>query len=287
MEEAINKAWLERDGGAAVPLQGTCTLGRSSANQVVVADEKASRRHAFIHGQGEDEWWLVDQGSSNGTYVNGRRVSLPTRLHHGDRLQIGDCGLVFHQPSKVGRTEHDSGVSVRTVIAIKARPCWLLLADIASSSKLAQDLPGEEVAHMVGGWFSKCREIIESHGGAINKYLGDGFFAYWPDTGQVQDAVRTGLEKLKILQDEGHPSFRLVLHYGKVTMGGTPTMGEESLSGSDVIFLFRMEKLAGGLGLPVMLSDVANRQLGVAQQTTAVGEHPLPGFSGEFSFFRW
>jgi len=36
-----------------------------------------------------------------------------------------------------------------------------------------------EAATEIGGWLATCNEIIEAHEGTIDKYLGDGFFAYW------------------------------------------------------------------------------------------------------------
>ena len=79
-------AWLEHDGAANVPILSSCSIGRAPGNQLVLADEKASRKHALIHRQGEHEYWLVDLGSSNGSYVDGRRVSQPMALRDGQPM---------------------------------------------------------------------------------------------------------------------------------------------------------------------------------------------------------
>ena len=56
---------------------------------------------------------------------------------------------------------------------------WLLVADIKGSTALAQRLAPENLALLFGKWMAACKEIVEAEGGAINKYLGDGFLAYW------------------------------------------------------------------------------------------------------------
>ena len=51
----------------------------------------------MIHAQEQNEFWLADLGSSNGTFLNGRRVSQPMLLRDGDEILIGDFRFLFHQ----------------------------------------------------------------------------------------------------------------------------------------------------------------------------------------------
>jgi class 3 adenylate cyclase len=97
--------------------------------------------------------------------------------------------------------------------------------------------------------------------------------------------VAAGLEKLKQLQ-KAEPRFRLVLHYGLVSSGGLRSMGEESLIGKEVIFVFRMEKLAGSLGIHLMSSAPAQDKLGPLLPGQPAGTHELKGFEGRFEFFK-
>jgi pSer/pThr/pTyr-binding forkhead associated (FHA) protein len=69
------------------------TIGRSDDNVVVLdGDDYASGHHARVES-GLDGTWVVDLGSTNGTYVNGERIDGRTRLHEGDLLQVGDTEL--------------------------------------------------------------------------------------------------------------------------------------------------------------------------------------------------
>ena len=68
------------------------TVGRGQGCQVQLAESMVSQLHArlFRDGKGLN---VEDLGSTNGTYVNSRKVSGPTRLKKGDRLRVGPIEL--------------------------------------------------------------------------------------------------------------------------------------------------------------------------------------------------
>ena len=76
------------------PLRGEIHLGRDKDNAVVVADQKVSRHHALMTPL-DNTFVLSDQGSANGTYLNGVQIAQPTRLKHNDRLTLGDTTFLF------------------------------------------------------------------------------------------------------------------------------------------------------------------------------------------------
>lgn len=77
---------------------GLISLGRGSDNRIVVADPRASRRHALI--QREDQrYWIEDLGGTNGTRVNGRLITEPTLLKNRDVIRIASAEFIFHQPA--------------------------------------------------------------------------------------------------------------------------------------------------------------------------------------------
>ena len=141
------------------------------------------------------------------------------------------------------------------------------------------------MATLVGTWVAACKEIVEENHGEIDKYLGDGFLAYWHDDEKGAENIAAGLQKLKLLQ-KNEPRFRLVLHHGLVSSGGMRSMGEESLVGKEVIFVFRMEKMAGSLGISLMASEAAKTKLEPLMKCEPAGSHALKGFEGEFAFFK-
>jgi pSer/pThr/pTyr-binding forkhead associated (FHA) protein len=75
--------------GAAYPLGGEITLGRAPSCAIGLPDDTfASQLHTRVF-VADGAVWVEDLGSTNGTYVNGARVSSPLQLASGDRLQIG------------------------------------------------------------------------------------------------------------------------------------------------------------------------------------------------------
>jgi eukaryotic-like serine/threonine-protein kinase len=81
-------------GHAFVLHQDTTKLGRTAGNDVVIPDGTVSRYHArlFFHN---GQWSIEDLSSSNGTWVNGTRITRPTPVQHGDTLRLGDDVVGF------------------------------------------------------------------------------------------------------------------------------------------------------------------------------------------------
>lgn len=71
------------------------SIGRSPANGIPIVDPEISRKHAQLVQQG-DGYALEDLGSTNGSFVNGRRITGLTPLHHGDIIELGEAiNLVY------------------------------------------------------------------------------------------------------------------------------------------------------------------------------------------------
>ncbi len=69
-------------------------IGRASSNEIPIADERSSRRHAeifFEHG----EWKVRDLGSRNGTFVDGQKLEESKTLTPGNQITVGSCRLTF------------------------------------------------------------------------------------------------------------------------------------------------------------------------------------------------
>jgi pSer/pThr/pTyr-binding forkhead associated (FHA) protein len=78
----------EPPAGRAIALGPINSIGRNVNNTIYVEDDFASANHAMLTFRGRS-WFIEDQGSTNGTYVNGHRIDRPVALSYGDELTIG------------------------------------------------------------------------------------------------------------------------------------------------------------------------------------------------------
>ncbi len=69
-------------------------IGRASSNEIPVADERSSRRHAEIFFE-SGEWKVRDLGSRNGTFLDGQKLDQAKSLVPGNQITVGSCRLTF------------------------------------------------------------------------------------------------------------------------------------------------------------------------------------------------
>jgi hypothetical protein len=90
-------ALVVRSGGGRAgemfPLEGETTIGRSPDCGIFLDDVTVSRKHAVLRDR-DNGFFIEDQGSLNGTFVNRKRVE-SAQLDDGDELQIGKYRLTF------------------------------------------------------------------------------------------------------------------------------------------------------------------------------------------------
>ncbi len=92
----VSSPTLKEGAGFAVD-SVALSIGRSSDNQIELQDDEfASAAHARVEPR-HDGAWLVDRGSTNGTYVNGIRIDSPHQLEHGDVVRIGETQLRYDE----------------------------------------------------------------------------------------------------------------------------------------------------------------------------------------------
>ena len=79
-----------------VELVAKITIGRESDNDVIVDNKLASRHHALIQ-KIKNAYFIKDQESTNGTFVNGIRIPAGkyVKLNPGDKITIGNMNLVI------------------------------------------------------------------------------------------------------------------------------------------------------------------------------------------------
>lgn len=91
--------------------EGVYTIGRGQDNYLSFSeDSSVSKYHAEIEVRGE-EFWLIELGSSNGTVVNGKKITSETCLKDGDNIIFGDSVEAVFNPKEAKETKIEDPIS--------------------------------------------------------------------------------------------------------------------------------------------------------------------------------
>lgn len=90
--EVVDPAESSLRPGDQLPLDHYTTVGRLDDNTMLIDDGFVSGHHAEVAFD-QGSWWLVDLGSTNGTFISGRPVRARVRLAPGDIVQFGRVTL--------------------------------------------------------------------------------------------------------------------------------------------------------------------------------------------------
>ena len=94
-------AWRDIESGGV-------GIGRETDNGIQLLAERVSRYHARLERHGDDGWFLLDLGSTNGTRLNGKAVTGAVRLQDGDVAAIGEITFRIAETDNAGRPEKET-----------------------------------------------------------------------------------------------------------------------------------------------------------------------------------
>lgn len=256
----------------AIELGERLSIGRSTANQLVLEDQKASRSHAEIRHLGGGRYRLSDLGSANGTWLNGRRVSVPKELEDGDQINIGSVLIRFVAPAKTETPASRGETATGTALFMRNERIVVLVADIRNYTSMSEVLPNREFSRLVSEWFREASDIIEGDNGTIDKFIGDAVMAYWVGVNKADSSreINAALHTTRGLLERaakfatrletefpGH-TFRIGvgLNAGDAMLGNVGTGENQSFTvvGDSVNVAFRLESLTKEKGVPVVVS---------------------------------
>jgi hypothetical protein len=114
--------------GRSFPLGGQrIVLGRDASCDIVLSDSSVSSEHARL-SLDSGGWRVVNLLSTNGTFVNDKRVSNDA-LRHGDRLRLGRVEFIFQEPDRAG----SSDAAETTSAGSKPWLPWVVAAAVAGA----------------------------------------------------------------------------------------------------------------------------------------------------------
>jgi adenylate cyclase len=272
----------------------TTGIGRASANQICLKDDVAvSRQHALIRRQGEQEYFLIDMGSANGTLLNSKLIIGPTRLRNNDLIQIGETIFRFELPGpspeeveKLGKT-----MCEKTQMAVHLRTMVILVCDIRNFTRIGELLTPDELARFLGSWFRQTQGIIAGLEGVVDKYIGDAVMAYWPvashmPTEAAENAVNAAFRiqalarTTSVPDGSGFPfAVGVGINQGLVSTGnvGTQSQRDMTIMGDAVTLAFRLESACKIKQMPIVVGIDVQRALSGKFKFIPLGHVKLKG----------
>lgn len=219
------------------------------------------------------EFYLIDLGSRNGSFVNGRRVSVPAILRNGDALTFGQTELSFYCPAPAedahGGSQGLSAESTATATLHVRRLISVMVVDIRDFTVMTRQIDENTLSEVIGTWFRHAGNIIGQYGSWVDKYIGDAVMAVWIHGTQKiepEEMLRIGqaISAINTMTRELHqqfPSLPFPLRigagvntgYAVVGNTGTGDRPDYTALGDTVNAAFRFESSTKQLGTDVAL----------------------------------
>ena len=257
------------------------TLGRSDDNNFVLPDRWISRNHAMLQCMENGEFYLIDLGSRNGSFVNGRRVSVPVTLQNGDLLTFGQTELRFFCPVnepllEVNMPPGDSQDFTATATLHVRRLISVMVVDIRDFTVMTRQIDEKVLSETIGTWFRRAGEIITQHGSWVDKYIGDAVMAVWIHGAEGVSSwemlqILKSAETLARMTGKLHEQFPLPfplrigagLNTGYAMVGNTGSGDHPDYTaiGDTVNAAFRFESSTKQLSLDIALGETTYKYL--------------------------
>jgi len=180
-------------------------------------------------------------------------------------------------------TEHATADSELRRVAV-------MFVDFRSFTAAASTRSPREVVDRLDGAFAVLVDILDRHGGIVNKFLGDGFLALFGAPLEARDAVhravaaaREMLVAMKGINEDSNWPLRIGIgvHFGEVVAGniGSPRRKEYTVIGDTVNFASRLEALNKEFGSQLLISAAVCEALGEeCSDAVPLGEVPIRGY---------
>jgi adenylate cyclase len=178
------------------------------------------------------------------------------------------------------------------------RPVAVMFVDFRSFTAGARERSPQDVVERLDGAFAVLVEILDRHGGIVNKFLGDGFLALFGAPLQAEDPVhravaagREMLDAMKRINDGSSWPLRIGIgiHFGEVVAGniGSPRRKEYTVIGDTVNFASRLEALNKEFGSQFLISSAVRDALGKdCPAAVSLGEVPIRGYERPMAIWQ-
>ncbi len=213
--------YIEGPLGVSLPVRGGDVVGRDAVGREPLAPfEGISRRHVqFFCDDGI--WSVLDLGSRNGTYIDGRMIPTNQRvaIRHGQSIRLSsrfEAWLIFHHDEKTTSGQEEACVEVddqRVTMAI-------MFVDLQGSTDYFQEKGTIVARDWIHNFYGLLSRRVEGNNGQHIKNIGDAILAVFPTADDVCRAAveiqRTVYENNKDAKEDDRYYLRIGINIGKV-----------------------------------------------------------------------
>lgn len=262
-------SYTVEDFDKTIPCKTVLTVGRDKNSDIVLVDLMVSRNHAMIRRIGHGDYYLIDGGSSNGSYVNQHRVTMPKLLKHGDKITIGGIDFLFEQEVTI-QSDEDAMVMEDTIVhdTPEIKKITIIVADIRGFTSMSEQIPIRALTRMMNTWFNQVSDVILKQDGIVDKFIGDCVFARWEADEDEVTTIINALEAAELISEvteqlnNDFTELTEKLHIGVGINTGAASVStgvDNSAMGDAVNVAFRLESATKMLGKDIVLSESAYR----------------------------
>lgn len=182
----------------------------------------------------------------------------------------------------------------QAALAGENRTVTIIFTDIRNFTTLSESAPSDTVVEWLNDYFGRMNTIVESFGGHVNKYIGDGLMIVFGapidrgDKEEARAAVDCGLAMLdevermnKDWEGTGRPVVKIGcgIHTGEATCGvvGAERRLEYTVIGDTVNLSARLESTTKEFGVPILISEATARLLDDKYEVKPLGEAKVKG----------
>jgi len=261
-----------------IPCHAVITIGRDKNSDIRINDRQVSRNHAMVRRLGEDDYYLIDSGSANGSAINNRRITTPTLLKNNDLISIGSATIQFIQhkeshPQAVEQADEDELEATIFKHEVNIQQLTILVADIRGFTTLSEQIPIATLTKIMSEWFRHVSNLIAENEGIVDKFIGDCVYARWEASEDVPNTVINALNsavainKISSTLSQAYPELPDKLKIGVGINTGPASVGigsDNTAIGDAVNLAFRLESATKEVNKDVVLNQSAYQDLPAA-----------------------
>ena len=219
-------------------------IGRGAENHIVLEGDSVSRRHAHLE-QRTAAWWCVDDGSTNGSYVNDEQIMREARLGNGDRIKIGPTIFKFLSGQDVEAQYHEEIYKMTIIDGLTQVHVKRYLLEALDKELMRARRHDRELSFLMLD-IDHFKKINDVHGHLAGDYV----------LKEVARLIQQRIRRDEVLARYGGEEFAIILP--ETTLEGAHALADglcEKIEQSRFVFQSEVIRVTISVGAAILIED--------------------------------